>query len=628
MTEDSPADAPPQIASSRGKITALAAFCVALTTLFFATASADRFPLTWDEGDAFSRAERVGAWLDALALGPGALRSNAPESEAAATDLREGPRLAIAQATSRRELFTRQYVAIGFPHLVYREGHPAGYSIMIAVGARLARAVRVDAIFSEKVAYRFGGICLLTLATTAVFLRASRSFGVGAGLAAVVGTISCPHVFGHALIGGGDSLLISSWLLAWSLFPTAERRTLGAVLWGLALGASFSAKFSGFLLVAPFAVVFVLQSLLARPKRIVDFRVAFRLALGVAIGLVFFWLVSPPLWFEPVQGLETFLRRNTHREFLGLNIPSYFFGKFYSLDRPLPWWNGFFWVVATVPFFLTALAPATLALTAFGRRLETSANQDERAVARLLVFAAFALGTTFPITRAFPGVPVHDGVRLLVASTSFWGLLGGLGAALTARRLWNESLGRRRATILRFATTIAFLAPGVADLILIAPQYLSFYSAAVGGLVGASRLGHEPTFYWDAFDDDVAARLRELTRKAQDEGRPSGVLFGSFSSPTLYYYKLWGTFATREVATISEPTTFARLGVFGFYVTQRRPSGVSPFDAEVAKRARPVLIKRLRDPLPNPFCRNNERIAVLEVYDIRVKPSDASPSSK
>ena len=606
---------------SRRRSSVLPALAVALATLFFALTSAERLPLTWDEGDAFFRAERVGAWLDALALGPAALRMNGATD---ASDLRESPRLAASEASSRRELFSRRYVELGFPHTVYAEGHPAGYSLSIAVGIRLARLLRVDAIFSEKAAYRFGGICLLTLAATAVFIRTSRAFGVVAGLAAVVGTLSCPHVFGHALIAGGDSLLISSWLLSWALFPSAERRATAAILWGVALGLSFSAKFSGFLVVAPFAVVFVLQTVFRRPNGF--FRVAARLALGVAVGLAFFLLVNPPLWRDPLEGLATFWKLNVQRS--GFNIPTYFFGEFYTLDRPLPWWNGFFWVVATVPFFLTVLALTTLVDAAIGRGKRAFSDAEEGDACVLLVFAAFALGATLPITRAFPGVPVHDGVRLIVASTSFWGLLGGLGAVLLARRFWSDALGARRAAVLRLATTLALLAPGVADLILIAPQYLSFYSAAVGGLAGATKKGLEPTYYWDSFDADIAARLRELTTEARDGGRPSGVLFGGFSSLTLYYYKEWGTFATLEVATISDPTALTRLGDFAFYVSQRRPSALSSFDLAVAKNTRLVLVKKLRDPLPNPFFSCREKIAVLEVYDMRAKASDATAPSK
>ena len=593
-------------------------FVIALATLLFALTSAERFPLTWDEGDAFFRAERVGAWLDALALGPGALRTGAVALDS--SDLRRAPRQVASEASSRRELFSQRFVALGFPHTIYAEGHPAGYSLSIAIGTRLARLLRVDSFFSEKVAFRFGGICLLTLAATAVFLRAARAFGVGAGLAAVVGTLSCPHVFGHALIAGGDSLLISSWLFAWTLFPSAERRTTGAILWGVALGLSFSAKFSGFLLVAPFAVVFVLQTLVRRSKA--SFRVAARLALGVAVGLAFFMLVNPPLWRDPFGGLATFWELNVQRS--GFNIPTFFFGEFYTLDHPLPWWNGFFWVVATVPFFLTALASATLVYAATRRRKRAFSESDGDPRG-LLVLTAFALGTTLPIARAFPGVPVHDGVRLLVASTSFWGLLGGLGAAILARLLWSDALGVRRAAILRFATATAFLAPGVVDLVLIAPQYLSFYSAAVGGLVGAPKKGLEPTYYWDAFDSDVAAQLRALTLEARDEGRPSGVLFGGFSSLTLYYYKEWGTFATSDVATISDPTATMRLGDFGFYATQRRPSALSSFDLLVAKNAKLVFVKKLGDPLPNPFHFGREKVVVLEAYDLRGKAPDENP---
>lgn len=578
-----------------------------LATLLFLLWSAERLPLTWDEGDAFTRAERVAEWFNALRLGPEYLRTTDFVTKAPEGQRRELRRY-FATLASRRALFAPDALEVGFQHAIYREGHPSGYTLTIASGNALARAFGVAAFFSEKTALRFGGILLFTIAVFAVYWRTADVFGRLLGVAAALGALSCPRVFCHALIAGGDSLLISSWMLAWAFFPAAKRSCWGAVLWGWSLGISFSAKFSGFLIVAPFFVVFCLEQLFFRSKRPEAFRVLLRLALGVAAGLTFFMAVNPTLWHDPIRGLLTFWTLNTQRD--GFNIPIWFFGRLCSMTRPLPWWNGFFWVVATVPSVLTFMALGTLAV--FAKNRSAAAKDDGKRAS--LVLTALAMGLTLPVTRAFPGLPTHDGARLLVASVVFWGILGGLGAGLAAR--WFSERFRKGKTLVGVVTLSLLLAPGIVDMLLIAPQYLSFYSAFVGGLGGAAKAGLEPTYYWDSFDSGVAEELRVLAARARDDGRPSGILFSSFSSQTLEYYRRWNILPFPEVATISNPAAQRDLTPYGFYVLQRRPGILTAFDFVVIKNAEPTLTKSVRDPLPNPFCFGRRDTIVLEVYEM------------
>lgn len=584
----------------------LAALGAVACALLVSLRSAENLAPTWDEGDAFYRAERVQEWLIALARGSSRERdwaSLAPEGSQ-----RRELRKYFASLESRRELFSSSALEIGFQHAIYREGHPAGCSFAIALGSLAARALGIDAFFSEKTALRFGGIFLFSLALGGVFLRTSFSFGALAGAAAVVGVVSCPHAFGHSLIAGSDSLLISSWLLAWALFPSARRSFGAAVLWGIALGVSFSAKFSGLLAAAPFLLIAFWELVSRGIARGELSRLAARLALGFAVGVAVFALVDPPLWRAPIQGLKTFWTLNTRR--VGFNIPAYFFGEFYSLDRPEPPWNGFFWIAATTPVFLLISALAFLASQLKGWRRRGAGALNDRDDRSRLVATALLLGMTLPFVRAFPGAPPHDGVRLIVASAAFWGLLGGLGAAWIARRLFPE----KRA--FRFAVVALLLTPGLLDVTRRAPLYLSFYGAAVGGVVGADKLGLETTYYWDSLDADVVSRLRDFSERARVSGAPDGILFSAFSSQTLDFYRRWNTFGAAPLATISSPAAFQDLSRFGFYALQARPSAMTRFDAWVVKNAPLLFTKQIADPLPNPFSKPGAKVVVLEVYDL------------
>jgi hypothetical protein len=174
---------------------------------------------------------------------------------------------------------------------------------------------------------------------------------------------------------------------------------------------------------------------------------------------------------------------------------------------------------------------------------------------------------------------------------------------------------------------------GVGDLARSAPQYLSFYNATLGGVVGAQRRGMEATYYWDAFDGETVAWLNAKIAAARADGRPSGVLFGSFSSQTLDYYRRWGTLATSEIATISAANAFANRERFGFYVVQRRPSGWTTLDLALFKTARPIYRKTIGAPLD--FRRKDGRrreAVLLEIYDFRdverVLTAATSPQKK
>lgn len=598
-----------------------AALAVGVVALAALLASSEATPLTWDEGDAFNRAACVAGWTGAV-VDAAAEKFSINNNDKIAENAAAKPGL--------RELFSDAALAAGWPCAIYREGHPGGYPAAIAAGKGVA--TRILPFLSEKTKMRFGSIALFALALTAVFWRTSALFGRVFGVAAVVGIATIPRVFGHAQLAGGDSLLISSWLIAWSVFDPFWRKKRSAICWGIAVGVSFCAKFSGFAVAVPFLFVNICAaiSVLVAKNRAEARRIGGRTALGFAVAAAVFFAMNPPLWSRPFSGFETFVALNVRRD--GFEIPILFLGKLYSPSRPLPFWNGFFWLGTTIPTPLLAFAAVGVAATIFagarrfgtifdaifrknGENRDVSLSETET-VAKFAQSARFwaattalALGLTLPIVRAFPGTPPHDGARMLIASFPFWGILAAIGAKIAFERFAGS--GKTARTVAASAILAAF-GVGVGDLLFSAPQYLSFYNAAIGGVAGATRRGMEPTYYWDAFDAETVAVLNAKIDAARDAGRPSGVLFGAFSTQTLDYYRRWGTLKTNEVATISASDAFLLREKYGFYVLQRRPSGLTALDLTLMKTARPLA----RKFVANPYCRD-KKVVALEIYDFR-----------
>ena len=108
----------------------------------------------------------------------------------------------------------------------------------------------------------------------------------------------------------------------------------------MALGLTFSAKFTGWLAPLPFLAWAVFYR---------DLRGLSALAVGLPIAVAVFVALNPPLWDAPIEGLRTFFDLNLNRASRpGLNITTQFFGRMYDLDHPLPWYNTLVWTAITI----------------------------------------------------------------------------------------------------------------------------------------------------------------------------------------------------------------------------------------------------------------------------------------
>ncbi len=226
-----------------------------------------------------------------------------------------------------------------------------------------------------------------------------------------------PRLFAHAHFALYDSLVTSAWLMAWALFRPALADWRWSVAWGLALGATLSAKFTGWLAPLPFIAWMLLYR---------DIRALRALGIAAPVALGVFWALNPRLWHAPWDGFRTFLHLNLHRgENLDYNISTLFLGRMYNLDYPPPWHNALTWTAVTVlPF---TVVWGVVGWYQAAKRWRT----DSMAVLVALNWL------TLIAVRALPWAPPHDAERLILPSFGFFAILAAWGVG---RLLYRNSL--------------------------------------------------------------------------------------------------------------------------------------------------------------------------------------------
>ncbi len=496
----------------------MAAVCAALLV-----ATSSSIPIVWDEGDTIYRAEQI-------------LREvEKPRNDADPS---------FVQAISS---------TANWPYTTVREGHPPLSGILVAIGLQAAPRW-LDPLTRARLA----PMLLFSVGVGAMFYRLQREYGVWAvSVMAVAALLTMPRVFAHAHFATLDGPVTACWMLAWALFAPACHDWRMIAAFGVALGLALSAKFTGWLAPLPFLAWVVLYR---------DLRGLRALTLGAAIAVAVFVALNPPLWHAPVEGLRTFLDLNLGRASRpGLNITTQFFGQMYDLDHPLPWYNTLVWTVITI-------SPVPLLIGCIGLVASLRRWRSDRAA--ILIICQWA---TLVIVRALPLSPPHDAERLILPSFAFFAALIGVGIG---RALYRDSLLLPEKIVAqgwaKVAMAIALVAPTV-DSILYFPHGLSFYSRLIGGLQGASRLGMEPTYYWDALDRQTLEWLAENT--ADDEK----VAFGAAPPKNLALLQRWG----RLKHLPDDP------GSFRWYVIQRRPSAWSTADRWLIANEQPAFQRTL-----------------------------------
>jgi 4-amino-4-deoxy-L-arabinose transferase-like glycosyltransferase len=524
---------------------------VALATAILMIASEPKLAIVWDEGYTLGREARLRLWFRALGDPPAFASTWTPPTLELVQQLGAPPPTRDQINTRGKLLFDPRVLAWFWPFA--REephGHPPFYAIVGLLG---------DFLTPWRTALpraRLGPILVFSLTAGFLFGFVCRRWGVWPAIVASGAWVFQPNLFAHGHYATYDALLSSLWVDAVLAFAIAvepvegkassQPRWAWVVGFGLLLGFGADTKLTGWFLPLPVLVWVAIE----RSRRgVVALLVGGLIALGVL------YVLNPPWWTEPIGGVTRFFESNLSRSETR-RIKTLFLGQVISTpDRSLPWYNTLVWTV-----FVTPIGFLGLSLVGIGRALRRWRSEPFG----LLVAGNWAF---LLVLRAMPHTPGHDGVRQFLPAFGMLALMAGLGAATITERLgrWGKRL------------SIASLAEGLFSVALMMPVPLSYYSPLVGGLPGATALGMEPTYYWDALSDDALEWLQAQTKPGQK------VAFATFPTSWLYL---------RETGRLPAGLIPSDPGEWAWYVIQNRPGAFSPLDRALVESGKPAYVVR------------------------------------
>ncbi|MDR1384298.1 MAG: glycosyltransferase family 39 protein [Planctomycetaceae bacterium] len=549
------------------------AIIIVLSSLILVGTS-EMLPLVWDEGELIERAGAVKSWggdvTQFLFLGRMPSDGHSP--------------------------FSQESIVEHWKSTVVIEGHPGGYLAVIAVGKIISDALSLIPFLPEispKTSWRFGTILFVSIALGIVFSAVRRHFGNMAAFFAVVTILLIPRLFAHLHFATCDGILTAAWLTAVATFPlqTPQKIFDGIVVgivWGICLGMTVSAKFTGLAILVPLAVMILVRlSVLIRRRS--HFREISKNLLPYLIGSLtaafVFYLFNPPLWRHSINGFAKFLYLNTHRDHFNISIQ--FWKQMYDIHHPLPFYNTAVWIAITFPTLFLLVLPLGLKRM-FSRKdsiTSTTFKRQNTESNHRLQFSGFLLlnALILPMIRAFPGTPPHDGVRLFITAFAFLAIIAGIGMST----LWQISRSPSKKRLLssplcgRLAVVFLLLT-GLNNIVFYAPQWLSFYNAVIGGVHGAAQRGFEPTYYWDSLDADVIQWLN------QNVSEHKKIYFSAKSSKTMNFVRVWNGL---------QPEFHVKdHGDYQWYIIQHRPGAWSRADWQLMKHFTPVYTKYVHQP--------------------------------
>jgi hypothetical protein len=332
-----------------------------------------------------------------------------------------------------------------------------------------------------------------------------RFAGVGASLAIVL----MPRVFGHAHLAALETplnlayaaalLSVACWWKPDFGAQPSARGTPGArvaFLSGIVFGLTLLTKIQAIFLPIPIVLWAIWNW---------RWRAIWPLAVWGLTGVLLFFIGWPWLWLDPVSRFLQYFGHASERPVIYV----WYLGRQFA-DREVPWHYPWVMFAATIPIGLHVLgcwgawhsavsSPSrTVPLTVISR-FGHSRISAWLASRESLILA----GVLFPLgVFSIPGVAVYDGERLFSMVFPLWALF--IGSGLVAGREW---ITRRLTPFLTWPVMFVFLASQSLGLVRLAPCWLSYYSALIGGLRGAERLGLQVTYWGDSVTRDL---LREV----------------------------------------------------------------------------------------------------------------------
>lgn len=476
--------------------------------------------IVWDEGMTFDRQELIRQGWDRLQAGDGTF-----------------PR--IVDATWR---FSREEP----------DGHGPFYALLSLAGERVSHR-----FLDPPASYRFGGAVLFALMAATVYGTLRRRWSMAPAATATFLLASLPRVVPEVSTAIVDGPLFCLAMLAWCAFVAGMERPSwrSTIPFGLILGCAMSTKLTGWFLPLPYVLWAVFRW---------DWRAVGRLLLAGIVALLVVLALNVGWWSDPVGGVYRYFESNLTRAETR-PIPILFLGTRYEFS--LPWYNTLVWAAVAVPV-------GTLVLGVVGVAVAIARCRAD-AFGLLLLLN----GLLLMVVRALPPSPGHDGTRQIIISFGFLAILAGYGLEALRSFLANR-IGFPRGAVVAGLIGAAAIVESVASVVRYHPLELSYYSPFVGGLPGATRLGFEPTYFWDSLTPEVLDWINANTTERET------VLFRNYT-PSFHYLRKF----ERLRADLFLPGRSARPPKW--FVLQNRPGLFTDVDTRIVKEASPAYERSL-----------------------------------
>jgi 4-amino-4-deoxy-L-arabinose transferase-like glycosyltransferase len=443
---------------------------ILVTSLLIATAP--HMGVTWDEPAYIAAAESYIAWFDRLFDDP---------------------------ARALRDRTITRYWQINHEH-------PPLNKVWGGLFWRLTRP-----LLDQLTAHRVGNMILVGLLVVLLYVLVADQVSPIAGGAAVAALITMPRFFFHAHLAALDVpaavTVFGTTFIFWRTRddPAFQTDVFLGIAWGVAIATKINALF-----VPP---IFLLWALIFGRRRYL-FR---RLVVMGALGLVLFLAVWPWLYHQFWPRLIEYVLFVTVDHW---QIAQFYLGQTYL---PPPWHFPFVMILVVVPLTTTLLYLLGLGCT--------MAARTQRPFGALLMLSA-----VLPLVALATGQSVvYDNERLFMPAFPFLAALAGIGFDAVLAFLWRRFRPPAKigpALAIAAAAVLLFIPPVVraGDLY---PHLLSYYSAGIGGLGGAVRLGLETTYWCETYNE----ALSYLNTHAAPQ---SAIWVELWSHDVLFYYQILG----------------------------------------------------------------------------------------
>jgi hypothetical protein len=262
-----------------------------------------------------------------------------------------------------------------------------------------------------------------------------------------------------------------------------------------------------------------------------------RMVLTGLTACLTFVLVWPWLYHQPWSRIYDYAKFHLDH----VKIGQWYFGHYYL---PPPWHFVFVMLAVVVP--LTVLLMAVIGMARAGK------GRQDKGLVWLLIISAVVSVLPFAIGKSL----AYDNDRLFMPVYPFLAALAGVGFGWVWTGLQKLSARIRRPVLfipVSVLLTVGFFLPQTIAMIGLYPHLLSYYSEAVGGLPGATKLGLETTYWCETY----AAAFPYINTHAKPGDR---VWVEPWSYDVVIYYQLHGRLRSDVKVLASDPGIMSLFG--------------------------------------------------------------------